>query len=136
MDGESMPVDARLAGHPIGLRSRCPAFAFKSFPQAINSLESLTPPSQATTIRQMRWQERAACKGSTHWFFPVEGESESEKHERVAYAKTICLRCPVRTECLDDALRTVGHEGIRAGKTPRELRSMRSSYLKELAKAQ
>jgi WhiB family redox-sensing transcriptional regulator len=54
------------------------------------------------------WRERAACKGRTGdvWFH--EGESEGEYR---SYAKSFCVTCPVRLNCLATALRLEGASG-------------------------
>jgi WhiB family redox-sensing transcriptional regulator len=60
------------------------------------------------------WLEHAACRGRpTSWWYA--GDELS-----VGVALSICRRCPVRSECLDDALthETSGYRfGIRAGLT-------------------
>lgn len=63
------------------------------------------------------WLELAACRGKpTAWWYPQRGDSFT-----AAVAKSICSTCPVRAECLADALATEGYEdvaGIRAGLSP------------------
>lgn len=67
------------------------------------------------------WEKDAACaETDPEAFFPDVGESTK-------YAKAICQSCPVRQECLDDALADPHEQwGIRGGKTRLELRAMRS----------
>jgi WhiB family redox-sensing transcriptional regulator len=56
-------------------------------------------------------------------WFPV---SDSDVHdERVQEAKQICDRCPIRSDCLDVALRTPGSSGIWGGLTEAERRALR-----------
>lgn len=58
---------------------------------------------------QPKWHREALCGevGGDLWF-PDKGESDHE-------AKRICLACPVRTACLQDALDTGEKHGIRGG---------------------
>jgi len=67
-------------------------------------------------IKRPTWHDDAACLGApVDLWFPQAGETSTE-------AKRICWNeCPVRQECLDEALD--GHEvyyGIRGGMTGRE----------------
>ena len=65
------------------------------------------------------WTERARCIGSPlAWWFPA------SKHDETPALK-ICARCPVRQECLDDALATgETTRGIRGGLTPEQRRAL------------
>jgi WhiB family redox-sensing transcriptional regulator len=65
----------------------------------------------------MGWQHRAACRGedSSVFFAPNYFERKEEKEAREAKAKTLCVRCPVRLECLDYALRAREPHGIWGG---------------------
>lgn len=50
------------------------------------------------------WRARAGCVDvDPELFFPV-GESGCAVEAQVAAAKTVCARCPVRSECLADSL--------------------------------
>lgn len=70
----------------------------------------------------MSWWERAACRDlARDVFFP----GENETHQYVE-ARRICAGCPVRDECLDDALATGERFGMRGGLTPREREQLRS----------
>lgn len=62
----------------------------------------------------MGWQYRAACRGedSSVFFAPNHFERKEEKEAREAKAKALCVRCPVRLECLDYALRAREPHGI------------------------
>lgn len=66
----------------------------------------------------MNWRDEAICKGTdqTIWFPDAEDS-------RIAYkkARAICDECPVRQECLDDAIATdeLVH-GFRGGMKPKE----------------
>lgn len=69
---------------------------------------------------QPRWHRDAACSGTPlGWWFPGRGDSTSE-------AKRLCSTCPVRAECLAEALADpeLDH-GVRAGMTAPERRRMR-----------
>lgn len=65
----------------------------------------------------LRWLEDAACKGmDLALFFPARGAS-------LRPALEACDRCPVRRECLDEAMRTEdwAHQihGVRGGLSAR-----------------
>jgi WhiB family redox-sensing transcriptional regulator len=68
------------------------------------------------------WAARAACQGQDPaLWFPEDHKGPSPA--TVAEALTICSACPVRAQCLDDALATEGGRrpasryGIRGGLT-------------------
>jgi WhiB family redox-sensing transcriptional regulator len=63
------------------------------------------------------WQYRAACRGedAEMFFAPNYFERKDEKDAREARAKATCVRCPVRAECLDYALRAREPHGIWGG---------------------
>lgn len=62
------------------------------------------------------WWERAACKGyDLALFFP-----SADKRNRYTQARRICAVCPVRAECLADAVATDDAYGMRGGLTPFE----------------
>ena len=63
------------------------------------------------------WQDRAACLGEGHWFFAPEYETPQARDIRVANAKTVCARCPVRRECLAYAQANHEPHGIWGGLT-------------------
>lgn len=63
------------------------------------------------------WDRRAACKGADIFlFFPERGDVQQSHAE----ARVICDGCPVRTECLDDALGEGSQVGFRGGLSERE----------------
>jgi WhiB family transcriptional regulator, redox-sensing transcriptional regulator len=69
----------------------------------------------------MSWQKQAACLGlDPDLFFPDRGDMD-----RVREAKAVCGRCPVRSACLDYALKAGEKHGIFGGKSERERRQMR-----------
>jgi WhiB family redox-sensing transcriptional regulator len=72
------------------------------------------------------WQFDAACRGedSSLFFAPNYFERREEKDDREARAKSICARCPVRSTCLDYALRTRETHGIWGGLNELERRQL------------
>jgi WhiB family redox-sensing transcriptional regulator len=68
------------------------------------------------------WLVRAACRGEDpELFFPISAKGPGHaQHER---AKSICRRCPVRTPCLDYAMRRREEHGIWGGTDPEERRT-------------
>ncbi|WP_231916055.1 WhiB family transcriptional regulator [Microbacterium karelineae] len=65
------------------------------------------------------WTERAACSGmDTELFFPT-----SELHD-AGLAKAVCEECPVRQDCLEQALRNRETDGVFGGQTAAERRAM------------
>lgn len=58
------------------------------------------------TARARRdWHNRAACRGADlRLFFAPDGERAPERERREKKAKAICRECPVRTECLEQAI--------------------------------
>jgi WhiB family redox-sensing transcriptional regulator len=66
------------------------------------------------------WQQDAECVNHAGRvdFFPARGES-------VRDAKAVCASCPVRSECLEFALRMKVAHGVWGGLSERERRSLR-----------
>lgn len=65
------------------------------------------------------WMAQGECQGMpTSWFFPARGESLAEQ-------RAVCAVCPVKTECLDYALRNGEKYGVWGGTGERERRLMR-----------
>ena len=59
------------------------------------------PQPNGQTIHSMDWHTRAACKGLTpDLFFPSVGGNKPSTD-----AIRVCATCPVRTECLNEALK-------------------------------
>jgi WhiB family redox-sensing transcriptional regulator len=51
------------------------------------------------------WQDAAECRGEDLiLFFGPDGERQPEREIRERKAKSVCMRCPVRGECLDYAV--------------------------------
>lgn len=68
------------------------------------------------------WRHRAACRDEDpELFFPI-GESGPALRQAGA-ALAVCARCPVRSECLTDAIEKGDLYGVRGGLTERELRA-------------
>lgn len=64
------------------------------------------------------WRDQALCaQVDPELFFPEKGGSSKA-------AKTICKLCPVRLECLQDALDHGDRFGVRGGLSERERRSL------------
>jgi WhiB family redox-sensing transcriptional regulator len=71
------------------------------------------------TRRPGDWRTRAACLGLWEEMHP-----DNDEHE-IAHAKSICAPCPVRVDCLWDAIRTGDMQhGIRAGLRASERRAV------------
>ena len=69
------------------------------------------------------WLDDAACKGTpTKWWFPDTG------HQTPPEAKALCRTCPVRDECLAEALAhgSYGDYGYFAGTTAEQRRRIRN----------
>ncbi|MSO27032.1 MAG: WhiB family transcriptional regulator [Candidatus Nanopelagicales bacterium] len=63
------------------------------------------------------WAADAACRGTDPDILFVQGAAQKR-------AKNICMGCPVRTECLADALDNGVEFGIWGGMTERERRAL------------
>jgi WhiB family transcriptional regulator, redox-sensing transcriptional regulator len=64
----------------------------------------------------MSWQDRAACRGANaQLFFGPDDERWEDREVREAKAKAICARCPVREQCLSEALMNSIRHGIWGG---------------------
>jgi hypothetical protein len=70
------------------------------------------------------WRTEAVCKGHLDLFFRDERGPIAPDHP----ALMMCRRCPVRSQCLDDALKfgEFDDHGIRAGLTPAQRHKLRS----------
>lgn len=72
------------------------------------------------------WSTFAECRGlDTRLFFPELGDDTRA-------AKAVCAVCPVRAECLADALEQDDHHGIWGGTSERERRNIRRNRSKTL----
>ena len=70
-----------------------------------------------------QWVRDAACRNSA-LFVSAVLESESMRRDREAEAKRVCRRCPVRSECLQYALRVREPLGIWGGLDALERRAL------------
>ncbi|MFG6197740.1 WhiB family transcriptional regulator [Nonomuraea sp. JJY05] len=71
------------------------------------------------------WHTRAACRGVPGWVFvndkePLRGGRPRPEYNE-AKAKAYCRRCPVREQCLDEAIAMGERYVIRGGLNPDEL---------------
>lgn len=75
---------------------------------------------------EARWQDLAACKGMdpTLFFGPEHAETVKEKRDREETAKAVCVRCPVKQECLEYALEAREAYGIWGGMTELERKAL------------
>ncbi|MFL1904813.1 WhiB family transcriptional regulator [Streptomyces tauricus] len=104
---------------------------------------SKTRASQGFTLEPARaWLTQARCAAPDmarfrHLFFPHPGEVA-----KAEAAKEICGMCPVRAECLDDALAMEGGRtkanrfGVRGGKTSGQRYSLYTAARKRRQKQQ
>jgi WhiB family transcriptional regulator, redox-sensing transcriptional regulator len=79
-------------------------------------LETLTD-----ALKPLKWQNRAACRdvGGDAWY--------PEDHHNVSRTvRTVCDSCPVRDECLEDALARDDQHGVWGGYSVRERRQIRA----------
>jgi WhiB family redox-sensing transcriptional regulator len=72
------------------------------------------------------WQIRAACRGphSEVFYPPTSFERRDEKAAREARAKEICRTCPVKSPCLEYALKIRENHGIWGGLSEAERRNL------------
>lgn len=89
-------------------------------------------PAPDTDSDTWRWQ--AACAGTPNLMF-------SENPNAIEAAKSICHGCPVREQCLDEAMRIEGgrtvnsRAGIYGGLTPHERMNLYRAQQRAKAKA-
>lgn len=78
-----------------------------------------------------RWTDAAACRGEDiALFFGRENERGADKDAREQEAKDICGMCPVRGDCLEEALREAPQYGIWGGMTADERTAQRRNILR------
>jgi WhiB family redox-sensing transcriptional regulator len=84
-----------------------------------------------------RWRARAGCRGEDpDLFFPTaEPGGGVAYREQVAEAKAVCAVCPVRAECLTEALARIPY-GIAGGLTEHERRGLGRPRHGELSEQQ
>ncbi|MFC9555820.1 WhiB family transcriptional regulator [Rhodococcus sp. NPDC056960] len=72
------------------------------------------------------WQLAAACRDADPAvFFYLDNERGEPRADRVRAAKKVCLRCPVRAQCLNYAFEARETHGIWGGYTGDERRKLR-----------
>jgi WhiB family transcriptional regulator, redox-sensing transcriptional regulator len=78
------------------------------------------------------WQQRGLCRetDATVFFPPSNFEHKAEREAREEKAKAICLRCPVRPQCLDWALATREPFGVWGGYSELERKQILMGKLK------
>jgi WhiB family redox-sensing transcriptional regulator len=77
------------------------------------------------------WRQDAACRQlDTELFFPI--GTAGAAAGQIDLAKAICRSCPVRTPCLDWAMRHHQQYGIWGGTTEQERRSLRIAAVRRL----
>jgi WhiB family transcriptional regulator, redox-sensing transcriptional regulator len=74
-------------------------------------------PHQVADLRPADWTTSAACRGTDPDALFVQGAAQNR-------AKLVCVGCPVRTECLADALDNRIEFGVWGGMTERERRAL------------
>ena len=71
----------------------------------------------ANTVWVADWAAQGACRGGDPDTLFVQGAEQNR-------AKAVCMGCPVRTECLADALDNRVEFGVWGGMTERERRAL------------
>ena len=72
----------------------------------------------------MDWVHRARCKDEDpELFFPV--GTTGPAAAQIAAAKSVCMQCPVRIECLEWAMATGQESGVWGGMSEEERRALR-----------
>lgn len=71
------------------------------------------------------WREQVKpCSGKTLTFVGPESETKPDRQVREAEAKSICATCPVRDDCLAEAMRNREKVGVWGGLNPEERREL------------
>lgn len=71
------------------------------------------------------WRDDAACRTyDPELFFPVSAENTPPGRAQYAEAKSVCVACPVRSDCLTYALAAGLDHGVFGGTTPHERRAL------------
>ena len=76
------------------------------------------------------WRDEAQCAGSNPDLWVPDSEPAGDPN--VQAAKRVCARCPVRAECLEDAVQH-GDSGIRGGLTTVERTGVPVSHFLQLS---
>jgi len=81
----------------------------------------------------MDWVHRARCKDEDpELFFPVGTTGPAAL--QIERARTICMQCEVRTECLEWAMVTGQDAGVWGGLSEDERRALRRARRRELSR--
>lgn len=83
----------------------------------------------------MSYPEAAACTSRPRLFFGPEGETDVPRKLRERLAKAICQDCPVRDECLADAITNDIRHGVWGGSGEKERQMYLGRLRKQRAKA-
>jgi hypothetical protein len=78
------------------------------------------------------WRQRAACRSEDPELFFPDADNGPSYEPQVASAKAVCLDCPVRNRCLNEALAHIP-DGIAGGMTAEERRAARRGPVLGLA---
>jgi len=92
---------------------------------ATRSMASITRQAPTGMSVTEDWREQAFCKD---WDFKKKGDPwhpDSESRIAAMEGKNLCGACPVRYECLFDAINTDSKHGIRGGATPDERKNLK-----------
>lgn len=81
---------------------------------------------QLGTAKSTEWQQHGLCQADDAGVFfpPLHFERKPEREVREAKAKQICLRCPVRVQCLEWALEVEEPHGVWGGYSEQERKRM------------
>jgi WhiB family transcriptional regulator, redox-sensing transcriptional regulator len=82
--------------------------------------------AMTVALTRPTWELDAACRGdkSSTFMPPVGREATDKRQLRETAAKAVCVRCPVRDECLAYALRVDEPIGIWGGLNESERREL------------
>jgi WhiB family redox-sensing transcriptional regulator len=81
----------------------------------------------------MDWVHRARCKDEDpELFFPVGTTGPAAM--QIERARTVCMHCEVRTECLEWAMLTGQEAGVWGGLSEEERRALRRARRRELTR--
>jgi len=92
-----------------------------------------TPSAPAAIV--WRWQDAAACRDAGDLFFGPDGERGADRDVREKQATVLCAGCPVRSECLEYALRRPEAYGVWGGLGEDERKALKGRRYKQAAKA-
>lgn len=83
-------------------------------------------------VDELRWQDRALCKGMpAALFYGVPKELPEAYERRIRHVKAICAACVVQPECLAYALRWDEREGVWGGVVAKTRQVMRNRLRKK-----